>query len=129
MFGPAGQFWLLESALRFFLIFQPPFYKVLSRSRDLSRAKLELRFGCNFNFQYIVIEKNTNIWGISGPFAWTWKTNKSNIIWGVVNRQHNSADHFLEYFEETIDRYSATGRTIYLLGDVNINILRSQTCN
>lgn len=53
-------------------------------------------------------------------------TNKSNIICGIVYRQHNSADCFLEYFEETIDRYSATGKPIYLLGDVNINILHAQ---
>ena len=36
---------------------------------------------------------------------------------------------FLQYFEETVDRYCATGKPICLLGDVNINILRAQTCN
>ena len=36
---------------------------------------------------------------------------------------------FLGYVEETIDRYSATVKPICLLGDVNINIFRAQTCN
>ena len=52
-----------------------------------------------------------------------------NIICGVIYRQHNSAERFLDYFEEAVDRYSATGKPIYLLDDVNINILRAQTCN
>ena len=33
------------------------------------------------------------------------------------------------YFEEAVDRYSATGKPICLLGDININILRAQTCD
>ena len=52
-----------------------------------------------------------------------------NIICGVIYRQHNSVDRFLDYFEEAVDRYSATGKPICLLGDANINILRAQTCN
>ena len=48
---------------------------------------------------------------------------------GVIHRQHNSAERFLDYFEEAVDRYSATGKLISLLGNVNLNILRAQTCN
>ena len=36
---------------------------------------------------------------------------------------------FLDYFEEAVVRYSATEKTICLLGHVNINILRAETCN
>ena len=36
---------------------------------------------------------------------------------------------FLDYVEEAVDRYSATVKPICLLGDVNINICRAQTCN
>ena len=39
-----------------------------------------------------------------------------------IYRQHNS----LDYFEEAVDRYGATGIPICLLGDVNINILRAR---
>ena len=54
---------------------------------------------------------------------------QSNIICGVIYKQHNSVEHFLDYFEEAVDHYSATGKPICLLGDVNIYILRTQTCN
>ena len=37
-------------------------------------------------------------------------------------------ERFLDYFEEAVNRYSVTGKPICLLGDVNINILRAQTC-
>ena len=36
---------------------------------------------------------------------------------------------FLDSFEEGVNRYSATGKSICLLDDVNINTLRAQTCN
>ena len=36
---------------------------------------------------------------------------------------------FLDSFEEGVDRYSATGKSICLLDDVNINTLRAQICN
>ena len=80
------------------------------------------------NLQYKVIEKNTN-----EAFQALWleiefKT-KRNIICGVVYRQHNSADRFLDHFEESIDHHSASSKPVYLLGGVNINILRSQTCS
>ena len=36
---------------------------------------------------------------------------------------------FLDYFEKAVDRYSATGKPICLLGGVNINSSRAQTFN
>ena len=36
---------------------------------------------------------------------------------------------FLHYFKEAVDRYCATAEPICLLDDVNISILRAQTCN
>ena len=54
---------------------------------------------------------------------------QTNIVRGVIYRQHNSAERFIDYFEEAVDRYSATGKPICLLGDVNINIFRAHTCN
>ena len=80
------------------------------------------------NLQYKVIERTTN-----EAFQALWleiefKT-KSNIICGVVYRQHNSADRFLDHFEESMDHHSASSKPVYLLGGVNINILRSPTCS
>ena len=77
---------------------------------------------------YTVIETTSNeafqaLW-IELQFA-----KQLNIICGVIYRQHHSAESFLDSFEEGVDRYSATGKSICLLGDLNINTLRAQTCN
>ena len=77
---------------------------------------------------YTVIERTSNeafqaLW-IELQFV-----KQSNIICGVIYRQHNFVERFLDCFEEAVDRYSATGKPICLLGDININILRAQTCN
>ena len=77
---------------------------------------------------YTVIENTSNeafqaLW-IEFQFA-----KQSNIIFGVIYKQNNSAERFVDYFDEAVDSYSATGKLICLLGDVNINILCAQTCN
>ena len=79
------------------------------------------------DLQYTVIEKTSNeafqsLW-VEINFA-----KKANVICGVLYRQHNSPERFLAYFEETIERFSATGKTIYVMGDTNLNILRSDKC-
>ena len=48
---------------------------------------------------------------------------KANIICGVVYRQHNSPDHFQEYFDETIEKLSASGKKIIFMGDNNLNLI------
>ena len=58
---------------------------------------------------YTVIERTSNeafqaLW-IELQFV-----KQSNIICGVIYRQHNSVECFLDYFEEAVDRYSATGK-------------------
>ena len=41
---------------------------------------------------------------------------RSNIIYGVIYRQHiNSPESFLKYFEETIEKVSHSGKTIYII--------------
>ena len=52
----------------------------------------------------------------------------ANIICGVIYRQHNSPERFQLYFEEIIEKLSASGRPIYVMGDFNINLLRCGTC-
>ncbi len=54
---------------------------------------------------------------------------RSNIICGVIYRQHNSPESFLKYFEETIEKFSHSGKTIYMTGDIDINLLRFESCN
>ena len=80
------------------------------------------------SLQYKILEKSSNeyyhaFWiEIQSP-------KNVNIICGVIYRQHNSPERFLTYFEETIEKMSASGKLIYLMGDFNINLLRSETYN
>ena len=53
---------------------------------------------------------------------------KANIICDVVYRQHNSPEHFQEYCDETIEKRSASGKKIILMGDTNLNPLRFHSC-
>ena len=46
-------------------------------------------------------------------------TKKANIICSVVYRQHNSPEHFQEYFDETIEKLSTSGKKIIFMGDTN----------
>ena len=52
---------------------------------------------------------------------------KKNIICGVLYRQHNTPDHFLQYFDETIEKFSVTGKQICILGDFNLDLLKIES--
>ena len=54
---------------------------------------------------------------------------KKNIICGAVYRKHNSPERFQKYFEETIEKFAASGKQICVLGDFNIDLLKAQTSN
>ena len=53
---------------------------------------------------------------------------QANVICGVVYRQHNSPERFLEYFDQTLEKLSASGKSIYIMGDFNVNLLRGESC-
>ena len=74
------------------------------------------------NLNYIVLEKTS-----SEAFQALWIEiqfpKNSNIICGVIYRQHNSPEQFQTYFDNTLDK------PIYVMGDFNIDVLKSDTCN
>ena len=53
---------------------------------------------------------------------------KSNIICGVIYRQHNSPKQFQSYFDDTLEKLSAHNKPVYITGDFNIDLLKSETC-
>ena len=77
--------------------------------------------------KYTVIEKNSN-----QDFQALWVTihftNKRDIICGVVYRQHNRPEKFLNYFDETLERLCNSSKSIYIMTDANLNLLRYETC-
>jgi len=61
----------------------------------------------------------------SSFLGWVASAEKTeNIIRDVVYRQHNSPEHFQEYFDETIEKLSAFGKKIIFMGDTDLNLLR-----
>ena len=79
------------------------------------------------NLKYTIIEKCSNeafqaLWVELHP------PKHANIICGVVYRQHNSPELFQEHFDRTIEKLSASGKQIFLMGDFNINFLRFHDC-
>lgn len=81
------------------------------------------------NLKYTIIEKNSN-----KAFQALWIeiqfTKKPNLICGVIYRQHNSPECFQTYFEEILDKFNSSfpNKPIYIMGDFNINLLKTQTC-
>ena len=80
------------------------------------------------SLNYTIIDKTSN-----EAFQALWiefhLSRQPNIICGVVYRQHNSPQQFLDYFEETIEKFSALNKPIFIMGDFNINLLAVETCN
>ena len=52
-----------------------------------------------------------------------------NVICGIEYRQHNSPENFLKYIEEAIEKYSAAGKNLCLLGNFNLCLQRIETCH
>ena len=74
---------------------------------------------------YTILEKTSNeafqaLW-IKLSFA-----SKKNIICGIIYRQHNSPESFLEYFEQTLEKFISTGKNVCVMGDFNLCLLKSE---
>ena len=80
----------------------------------------------NDSLKYTVIEKASD-----GAFQSLWievqLPQKSNIICGIIYRQHNSAKRFQEYFDDKLERLITSNKSIYIMGDFNINLLHAET--
>ena len=74
-------------------------------------------------YNYKVVEKTSN-----EAFQALWVeisfVRKKNIICGVIYRQHNTPELFQQYFDEAIEKFTASGKHIYICGDYNIDLLK-----
>jgi len=81
----------------------------------------------NNGLNYSVIETSSNV-----DFQALWIEiqfeKKKNILCGLIYRQHSCPENFLNYLEETIDKYNMKNRSIYLIGDFNIDLLKCNSC-
>ena len=80
----------------------------------------------NESLKYKVTEKTSN-----EAFQALWieihSSQKCNIICGIVYRQHNSPQRFQGYFDETPDKVIASNKSVYIMGDFNINLLHAES--
>ena len=80
----------------------------------------------NDSLKYTVIEKVSD-----EAFQSLWieiqLPQKSNIICGIIYRQHNSPKRFQEYFDDKLERLITSNKSIYIMGDFNIDLLHAET--
>ena len=82
----------------------------------------------NTSSNYTVLEKTSN-----EAFQASWIELEflkgKNFICGVIYQQDNSPEQFQTYFDMTLERLSSTNKLIYVIGDFNIDLLKSETCD
>ena len=80
------------------------------------------------DLSYTVIEKSSE-----DAFQALWieihLSKRPNIICEIMYRQHNTQERFQEYFDETLERFSTSNKSIFVMGDFHINLLGVETCN
>jgi hypothetical protein len=78
--------------------------------------------------EYIVLEKCAN-----DAFQALWieiiNRDKENIICGIILRQHNDPSRFMNHFAETVEIFSLTGKSLSVMGDFIVDLLKSDSCN
>ena len=52
---------------------------------------------------------------------------KKNIVCGIFYRQHNFPESLQIYFDEAVEKYIPHDRPVYVMGDFNIDLLKSQS--
>ena len=117
--------------------------KINSRDKNISLPELPdyhefesvptpLSFGgvgmfIHSSLNYKILEKTSN-----EAFQALWIelcfTQKKNVIVGVVYRQHNSPERFLQYFDDTIEKFISSDKPLCILGDFNLDLLKFDTC-
>ena len=80
------------------------------------------------SLDYVVLEKTSD-----EAFQALWIelccAEKKSLVCGIIYRQHNSPEKFQKYFEETIENFTSSGKRLCLLGDINVDLLKSDCCH
>ena len=79
----------------------------------------------NSQLQYNVLQHTSNS---SYQALWIKIVDTNKSICGVVYRQHDKANDFLNYLSLSIKLYSSKNRNISLMGDFNIDLLNFESC-
>jgi hypothetical protein len=76
------------------------------------------------SINYRIIEKISNIYFQALWVEFTMARNQS-FVCGVVYRQHNDPTKFLDYLSETLYNFNQSFKTVCIMGDFNIDLLKS----
>ena len=49
---------------------------------------------------------------------------RKHVIFGIIYRQQNSPDLFLKYFDETVEKFISSGKSLCIMGDFNLDLLK-----
>ena len=75
------------------------------------------------NVKYRIVERVTN-----SSYQALWiefqQSNDKKNMCGIVYRQHNDANEFLDYLSESLEHFNRHNHNIYLMGDFNIDLLK-----
>ena len=77
-------------------------------------------------FHHNLIRKNTSNEAFQALWIELSFASKKNIICGIIYRQHNSPECFLEYFKQTLEKFISTGKNVCVMGDFNLCLLKSE---
>ena len=80
------------------------------------------------DLNYIVIEKSSED-ALQALWIEIHLSNCPNIICGIMYREHNKPVRFQEYFDETLEKFSTSNKSIFVMCNFNINLLGVETCN
>jgi NADH dehydrogenase FAD-containing subunit len=80
------------------------------------------------NINYSVIERTSNIYFQALWIELAMGDNQS-IVCGVVYRQHNDTTKFVNYISETLYNFNKSSKTVCMMGDFNIDLLKYETSN
>ena len=79
------------------------------------------------NVKYRIAERVTNSSYQALWIEFQQSNNKKNMC-GIVYRQDNDANEFLDYLSESLERFNRHNHNIYLTGDFNIDLLKYENC-
>lgn len=79
------------------------------------------------SLDYVILEK-TSTTAYQALWIEISFTNKKHIVCGIIYRQHNSPEQFQNYFTDTVEKFISSGKTLCLMGDINIDLLKSTHC-
>ena len=81
----------------------------------------------NENYKYRVLVSSTDSSYQALPLPLILLPNHKKNICGIVYRQHNNGDQFLDY-SDSLEYFSNHNNNIYLMGDFNIDLLKYENC-